>query len=106
MVADSPDLARLVRSPAFSSDEQMRAVRAMLEKAEIGGLAANFLKLVASNRRLFAWAGIIRAFRALVARHRGEATAEVTVAEPLSDAHLARSRTRSSRSPARMWRST
>jgi F-type H+-transporting ATPase subunit delta len=31
---------------------------------------------------------MIRAFRALVARHRGEVTAEVTVAEALSDANL------------------
>jgi F-type H+-transporting ATPase subunit delta len=88
LVADNPDLMRLVRSPVFSSDEQMRAITAVLEKVEIGGLAANFLKFVAKNRRLFSVGLIIKAFRRLVARHRGEATAEVTVAEPLNDAHL------------------
>ena len=88
MIADSPDLARLVRSPAFTSEEQTRAVAAILAKAEIGGLSANFIKLVTSNRRLFALRDIIGAFRALVARHRGEMTAQVTVAEPLNDAHL------------------
>ena len=31
---------------------------------------------------------MIRAFRALVARHKGEVTAQVTVAEKLSDKHL------------------
>ena len=50
--------------------------------------AANFLKLVASNRRLFAVRDMIRAFRALVAA-QGRGDRQVTVAEPLSDAHLA-----------------
>lgn len=89
LVSDNPDLMRLVRSPVFSSEEQVRAITAVLEKAEIGGLAGNFIKFVAGNRRLFSVREMIRAFRHLVARHRGEATAEVTVAEPLNDAHLA-----------------
>lgn len=89
MIEESDDLRRLVRSPVFSSEEQLGAVSALLERAGISGLAANFLKLAAQNRRLFAVSGMIRAFRALVARHRGELTAEVTVAEPLSDARLA-----------------
>jgi len=61
----------------------------VLAKAGIGGLAANFLKLVASNRRLFAVRDMIKAFRALVARHKGEVTAEVTVADKLSTERLA-----------------
>jgi F-type H+-transporting ATPase subunit delta len=89
LVAGSEDLQRLVRSPVFSAEEQARALAAVLEKAGIGGLSANFLLLVACNRRLFAVRNMIRAFRALVARHKGEVTAQVTVAEALSDAHLA-----------------
>jgi F-type H+-transporting ATPase subunit delta len=89
MVADNPDMARLVRSPVFTSEEQLKAITAVLGKAGIGGLAANFLRLVAQNRRLFAAPDMTRGFRALVARHRGETTAEVTVAEPLNDTHLA-----------------
>jgi F-type H+-transporting ATPase subunit delta len=89
LVVDSPDLLRLVRSPVFSSDEQVRAVSAVLAKAGIGGLAAKFIRLVAQNRRLFAVQDMIRAFRALVARHRGETSAQVTVAEPLAAQHLA-----------------
>jgi len=89
MIDNSPDLDRLVRSPAFTSEEQTRAVAAILQKAGLGGLAANFIKLVTSNRRLFALRDIIKTFRALVARNRGETTAEVTVAEALSEAHLA-----------------
>jgi F-type H+-transporting ATPase subunit delta len=89
LVADSADLLRLVRSPVFSADEQLQALGAVLDRIGIGGLAAKFLKLVTSNRRLFAVREMIRGFRELVAQHKGEATAQVTVAEPLKDEHIA-----------------
>jgi len=89
MVDDNPELARLVRSPVFTADEQAKALTAVLSNAGIGGLAAKFLLLVASNRRLFAIGQILKAFRLLVAQHKGEVTAEVTVAEKLDDRHLA-----------------
>jgi len=88
LVNDSADLERLVRSPVFSADEQGKALAAILKKAGIGGIAANFLKLVASNRRLFAVRDIIRDFKKLLAKHKGEVTAEVTAAEKLSDTQL------------------
>jgi len=89
LIAASPDLYRLVRSPVFTADEQVKALRALLDQAGIGGLAANFLLLVARNRRLFAVRQMVKAYKALVARHKGEVTAQVTAAEGLSDAHLA-----------------
>ena len=88
LMAENPDLMRLVRSPVFGADEQERALTAVLDKAGITGLAAKFLQAVTANRRLFAVGMMIRGFRALVAKHKGEVTAEVRVAEPLSDAHL------------------
>ena len=89
LLAESADLMRLVRSPVFSADEQAKALIAILEKAGIKGIAANFLRVVASNRRLFAVREIIRGFNRLVAAHKGEVTAQVTVAEQLNDARLA-----------------
>ena len=88
MLADSTDLKRLVRSPVFSAGEQSRALAAVLDKAGISGVAAKFLKVLTANRRLFAVTDVIRAFRALVAKFKGEATADVTVAEKLSDKNL------------------
>jgi len=88
MLADSADLKRLVRSPVFSAGAQSKALTAVLDKADITGISANFLKLLTANRRLFAVTDVIRAFRALVAKFKGEATAEVTVAEALSDKNL------------------
>ena len=89
LVAEIADLARLLRSPVLSADEQGRALSGVLDKVGIDGLAANFLKLVATNRRLFAALDMVKAYRALVAKHKGEVTAEVTVAEKPSEAHLA-----------------
>jgi F-type H+-transporting ATPase subunit delta len=88
LVNESPDLLRLVRSPVFGADEQSRALAAVLDKVGIGGLTAQFLKVVASNRRLFAVRDMVRAFRTLVAKWKGEVSAEVTAAEKLSDNHL------------------
>jgi F-type H+-transporting ATPase subunit delta len=85
LVAGSDDLKRLVKSPAFTADEQVSAVDAILAKAKISGLAANFIKLVASKRRLFAVEGMVAAYGALADARAGVVSAEVTVAEPLSD---------------------
>jgi F-type H+-transporting ATPase subunit delta len=88
MLADSADLKRLVRSPVFSAGEQSKALAAVLEKAGIAGVSANFLKVLTANRRLFVVTDVIRAFRALVAKFKGEATADITVAEALSEKNL------------------
>ena len=87
LLAESADLTRLVRSPVFTAAVQLKALAAVIDRVGIGGLAARFLKTVAANRRLFAVREIVKAYGALVARHKGEVTAQVTVAEPLSDAH-------------------
>ena len=88
LIASSADLNRLVRSPVFGADEQLKALSGILAKAGITGLAANFLRVITTNRRLFAVRDMIRAYRTLVARHKGEVTAQVTVAEKLSDKNL------------------
>jgi F-type H+-transporting ATPase subunit delta len=88
MLEDSADLRRLVRSPVFAAEIQLSALTAILEKAGISGISANFLKVLTANRRLFAVTDVIRAYRALVARFKGEATADVTVAEALNDKNL------------------
>lgn len=88
MLADSPELTRLVRSPVFTADEQGKALAAVLAKAGIGGVTAKFLAVLTANRRLFAINDVVRAYSALVAKFKGEATADVTVAEPLSDKNL------------------
>ncbi len=46
----SDDLARLIRSPVFSAEEQSKAIaRDCSTEAGITGLAGNFLRVVASE---------------------------------------------------------
>jgi F-type H+-transporting ATPase subunit delta len=89
LMAENADLARVVRSPVFSSEEQVRALTAVLDLIGLRGLCAQFLLTLASNRRLFAVRDVIKAYRALVARHRGEVSAQVTLAQHPSERHLA-----------------
>jgi F-type H+-transporting ATPase subunit delta len=84
----SADLRRMVRSPVFTADEQGKAIAAIADRFGISPLSSNFLRLLARNRRLFALADVLKAFRAILARHRGEITADVTSAHPLSEAQL------------------
>ena len=88
LLDESEDLRRMVRSPVISTEDQARAMSAILEKAGIGGLAANFFNLITKNRRLFGAADMIKGFRALAARDRGEVTARVTSAMALNDAQV------------------
>ncbi len=89
MLGGSPDLRRMVRSPVISSEDQGRAISALGAQAGLSPLGLNFVKLLAKNRRLFALEDMLKAFRHLLARHRGEVNAEVTSALPLSEAQLA-----------------
>lgn len=86
LIEQSPDLQRLVRSPVFTAEEQAKAVGAIVDKAGLSGVAANFLRLVAGQRRLFAVRGMIDAYGKLADAAKGLARAEVTVAEKPSAA--------------------
>jgi len=88
LIDANPDLQRMVKSPAFSAQEQGRAIAAILTKAGVEPLTLNFFKLIARNRRLFAAPDMLKAFRTLAARARGEVHAEVTSAHPLNDAQM------------------
>lgn len=85
LIDGNADFRRLVESPAFTSDEQLAAISAITADAGASTLTANFLKVIASNRRLFVLPGIVRSFRAMAAAERGETEAAVVSAHPLSD---------------------
>jgi F-type H+-transporting ATPase subunit delta len=86
MLAASGDFLRLIRSPVLSREQQGKAIEIIAERAALSLLVRNFLAVVAANRRLFAVAAIIEAFLAELAARRGEVTAQVTAAQPLSEA--------------------
>ncbi|HJU20672.1 MAG TPA: F0F1 ATP synthase subunit delta [Stellaceae bacterium] len=90
MIGASADLTRLVRSPILSRAEQGRAIAALAERAGLDPLVRDFLGVVARNRRLFAVPAMINSYLETLAARRGEVTAEVTAAQPLSEAQLTR----------------
>ena len=85
LIDENADFRRLVESPAFSSDEQLKAISAIVDEVKPSRLTGNFLKVVAANRRLFVLPGMIRSFRQMAAAHRGEVEAEVTSAHALTE---------------------
>jgi F-type H+-transporting ATPase subunit delta len=92
MLDGSGDLDRLIASPVLSREAQGRAVAAVAERAGLGEVVRNFLGLLAQKRRLLALRAIAREFRARLAAHRGETSAEVISAAPLDEAEIARLR--------------
>ncbi len=89
LIAESPELERLLRSPVFSAADQLKALDAVLAQAGIGGVAANFIRLVASKRRLYFIREMIADYRKLYDTSRGVTRAEVTSAAALTDANVA-----------------
>ena len=89
MLAQNADLARLVRSPVITREDQAKAMEALLAKANASDLTRKFVLLLAQKRRLFALADVIRAFEVQLAKHRGEIAADVTSARTLKDDELA-----------------
>lgn len=86
MISGSADLARLVKAPVFSREEQAQGMKGILSAMQASPLATRTVLVLASKRRLFALVDIIEAFERLVAGQRGEVSAQVTSARPLSDA--------------------
>ncbi|MEM1300472.1 MAG: F0F1 ATP synthase subunit delta [Pseudomonadota bacterium] len=84
-LGDSPDLVDLLKNPIYSRAEQGDAISAVGTKMGLSPLVQNVLGLMASKRRLFAVPELITVFKALMADHRGEVTADVTAAHALSD---------------------
>lgn len=86
LIDGSADLARLVRSPVFSRDEQGKAIDAVLTRLGVNVLTKNFIGLLAQKRRLFALTGIAASYDMLLANQRGEMTASVISAQALKPA--------------------
>jgi F-type H+-transporting ATPase subunit delta len=88
-LSESADFRELINSPLIGREDQARAVGAVVGSMNVDPLTANFVGVLARNRRLPQLGNVIRAFNLLAARHRGEITAEVTSARPLADDQIA-----------------
>lgn len=93
-LAESGDLAALTTNPELARDVQGKAMAAVAKKLKLSALTTNFIGVLAGNRRLAKLPAIISAFKAIAAAQRGEVTATVTSAHPLSDDQLAALKTK------------
>lgn len=85
-IEESDDLTSLISSPVYTRAQQGSAMAAIADAMGLGELVRNLIGLMASKRRLFVLPELISIFAELMADHRGEITAEVTAARPLSEA--------------------
>ena len=88
-LADSPEFLALTTSPVLGRADAGKGIAAAAKTMDLDATTTRFLGVLAGNRRLNQLPAIIRAFRTLAAAHRGETTAEVTSAHPLTDAQVA-----------------
>ncbi|MDE0879287.1 MAG: F0F1 ATP synthase subunit delta [Sphingomonas bacterium] len=88
-LAESDDFRTLTTSPLVSRGNAAKAMLAAADTMGIDPTTKNFLGVLAENRRLSQLPQIMRAFRQLAAKHRGEIAAEVTSAHPLTDDQIA-----------------
>jgi len=87
-ISGSDDLAALIRNPQVSREAAAGAMEGIAKLLKLSPLTKNFLGVLAANRRLAALPEIVRAFASIAAATRGEVTAEVTSAHPLSATQL------------------
>jgi F-type H+-transporting ATPase subunit delta len=84
-LTESADLKELTTSPLLGRDQATRGILAAAGAMGLDPVTSRFLGVLGQNRRLAQLPNVIRAFNMLAAAHRGETTAEVTSAHPLTD---------------------
>lgn len=88
-LVESGDFRLLVASPLIDRDDAGKAFAGLAAQMKLDPITSNFLGVLAGNVRKSELLQVIRAFRRLAAEHRGETTAEVTSARPLTDDQMA-----------------
>lgn len=89
-LAESADFRALIASPVISRSDQRAAMDAIAARMELSGVTRNTLSLMADKRRLFVLPQLVDALRGMLAEDKGEVTAEVTAAKPLSSEQTGR----------------
>ena len=86
---ESAELRALIRNPEVKRAQLAKVVAGIAAHLKLSPLTGNFLGVLAKNRRVGDLPAMIRAFAAIAAAQRGEVSAEVTSAHPLSAKQLA-----------------
>jgi F-type H+-transporting ATPase subunit delta len=85
---ESPELRALIRNPEVSREAMGRVLAGLGDSLNLAELTRKFLGVLAQNRRVGELPKVIRAFQSIAAAQRGEVTAEVASAHPLTDEQL------------------
>ncbi len=85
-LSDSADLRGLIASPVYTRDQVSGAITALAAKMKLSQTVAGALGLMAQKRRLFTLPQVLAALRAQIAEAKGEVSAEVVSARPLTKA--------------------
>jgi len=85
---ESAELRALIRNPQVSREALGRVLNGLGEQLELSQLTRHFLGVLAQNRRVAELPAVIRAFQSIAAAQRGEVTAQVASAHPLSEEQL------------------
>lgn len=83
-LTESSDFALLTKSPLLARADAAKAMASVAKVLKLDATTTKFLGVLAENRRLGQLPAIIRAFKTLASAHRGETSAEVISAHPLS----------------------
>lgn len=83
LLEESPEFRYATRSPSLSRREQASLMAGVAKEIGLAGVVANFLGVLARNRRLAELGEIASAFARLMAAHRGEIRAQVRSAKAL-----------------------
>ena len=87
-LAESSELASLITNPQLGRTAKAGAIEQVAKLLELNTLTRRFLGVLAENRRLAETGRVIRAFREIAAAQRGEVSAEVISARPLTEDQL------------------
>lgn len=83
---ESAEMRLIASHPRLTEKQRIAAVQALSSSAKLNALTTNFLGLLAQKHRLSLMGDMARAFLSRFAAERGEFTAEVVSAKPLSAA--------------------
>ncbi|WP_346346541.1 F0F1 ATP synthase subunit delta [Thetidibacter halocola] len=83
-LAESKDLRDLLKSPIYSREAQGGAITAIATKMGLIPAMTSVLGLMASKRRLFVVPAMIVRLREMIAKEKGEVTADVVSAKALT----------------------
>lgn len=86
---DDAGFRDFIADPRLDAATQRAAAFAILDRAGTGAEVRNLVGVLITNRRLAALPAVAQAFGALLAERRGQQTAEVTTAHPLTETQRA-----------------